>query len=488
MGGRVAVIGLDGAPWHILNSVFRRNAMPALKRLADDALRGVLESTVPPFTPPAWTTIATGVNPGKHGVFDFLKITGGLQVRIVNSTDVMYPRIHEMAAMLGVNSVCVNQPLTFPITPIRNVAVISDWLSARLDYFPGWMSNYAGKYVPYRITAETIDSEAFLEGLVDECNSRIETLRRLLENHEWGLFWVVLSETDQLLHRCYDLVVNGGRRVDEILAMVDSLIEVALEVADAVIVVSDHGFSKYRYTINVNSLLYKYGFIVKTGRRTHELVDLRLKAPIKRVRVPEWIYRFASKTLIKGVIKRIYKWMTGLDLRAEPYMYADWERSTAYLPFHSSFGVKVTDPSMIPIVYERLVSSGLFKRVWRRGELYSGPYVQRSPEIIFLPRFEDGYNLGRAYVSSKIVEEKITFDHHPDGIFIMHGAGKDGWIGRVRAVDAAPTILAQLGLPQPLNSDGRPITLSNEAGRFNYLSRWKTLRKASMLRRKLKIK
>ena len=37
----------------------------------DEGTLGDMTSTVPPITPPAWTTFYTGTNPGKHGIFDF---------------------------------------------------------------------------------------------------------------------------------------------------------------------------------------------------------------------------------------------------------------------------------------------------------------------------------------------------------------------------------------------------------------------------------
>jgi len=38
---------------------------------------GPLRSTIPPWTFPAWTSFMTGKNPGKHGVFDFLRPRAG---------------------------------------------------------------------------------------------------------------------------------------------------------------------------------------------------------------------------------------------------------------------------------------------------------------------------------------------------------------------------------------------------------------------------
>jgi len=49
-----------------------------------------------PYTAPSWTTVATGVNPGKHGIFNFIKPYG--EIGVVKSDEVMYPRINEVLA------------------------------------------------------------------------------------------------------------------------------------------------------------------------------------------------------------------------------------------------------------------------------------------------------------------------------------------------------------------------------------------------------
>jgi hypothetical protein len=66
---RVFVIGLMQAPL-IFSTLDQGRRLPNLKRMVEKSTSGRLESTIPP-SPPAWTSFMTGVNPGKHGVFDF---------------------------------------------------------------------------------------------------------------------------------------------------------------------------------------------------------------------------------------------------------------------------------------------------------------------------------------------------------------------------------------------------------------------------------
>ena len=70
---RVIVIGLDGFDPHIAEALLGGGELPNLARLR--ALGGYvrLRTTTPAQTPVAWSTFATGANPGGHGIFDFIR-------------------------------------------------------------------------------------------------------------------------------------------------------------------------------------------------------------------------------------------------------------------------------------------------------------------------------------------------------------------------------------------------------------------------------
>ena len=67
---RLVVLGLDGATWTVLDPMRRRGLMPNLDALLKSAAHGTLTSIIPPVTTAAWTTMMTGCNPPRHGVFD----------------------------------------------------------------------------------------------------------------------------------------------------------------------------------------------------------------------------------------------------------------------------------------------------------------------------------------------------------------------------------------------------------------------------------
>ena len=70
---RVVVLGFDGADAHLTETYMDEGRLPNLARLRDTGTYAPLGTTTPPQTPVSWSSFATGMNPGKHGIFDFLR-------------------------------------------------------------------------------------------------------------------------------------------------------------------------------------------------------------------------------------------------------------------------------------------------------------------------------------------------------------------------------------------------------------------------------
>jgi predicted AlkP superfamily phosphohydrolase/phosphomutase len=69
---RVVILGLDGMDHELTEKMMEEGKLPNLSALRDQGGFRPLGTTVPPLSPVAWSTFQTGVNPGKHNIFDFL--------------------------------------------------------------------------------------------------------------------------------------------------------------------------------------------------------------------------------------------------------------------------------------------------------------------------------------------------------------------------------------------------------------------------------
>lgn len=69
---RIVVLGLDGLDHGLTEKLLAEGKLPNLAALRVRGSFHSLASTLPPISPVAWSTFQTGVNPGKHNIFDFL--------------------------------------------------------------------------------------------------------------------------------------------------------------------------------------------------------------------------------------------------------------------------------------------------------------------------------------------------------------------------------------------------------------------------------
>ena len=96
------VIGLDGATFDLIKPWAEQGYLPTLARLLEEGAHGSLHSTLPPMTAPAWTTFATGVNPGKHRLYDWIaREPDSYRFPPVTSLDCKAPTIYSLLGDAG---------------------------------------------------------------------------------------------------------------------------------------------------------------------------------------------------------------------------------------------------------------------------------------------------------------------------------------------------------------------------------------------------
>lgn len=146
--GRLVMLGFDGVDPRWLEAWAKEGKLPAIKQLMDDnAGKGYLRlgSTNPPQSPVAWTSFATGTQPGAHGIFDFISRTvsdspSGLPIslRVATTSFEVQPAGPPVARNLrsgtpfwqtlgndGVRVVALNVPYSFPPDPMRDGRMLS---------------------------------------------------------------------------------------------------------------------------------------------------------------------------------------------------------------------------------------------------------------------------------------------------------------------------------------------------------------------------
>lgn len=506
---KAILIGLDGATFSLLGPWMEDGSLPNLKRIADEGTSGTLLSTVPPTTPPAWTTCVTGKNPGKHGIFDFRESPLLHPDRpLVKSSSVKAHKLWHILNKEGRKTGIMNVPITFPPEEVDGF-MISGMMtpSPEVTYtYPADLADRlvkaVGDYVinidipRYDVELEA-DLVNFLADIRYSFAKRRDAFLHLMETEAWDLFFVVFIAMDRIQHLLWKFLDPDERHYDtergrfvrkkvlECFIDMDGLFAHLIDKVDAhtdLLVVSDHGFGATHHWFNVNGWLYREGLlsvdagVMRKKKLFYKAMLLNESRALKAM-IPD---------AIQGAVRRKIRAgrSTFTSAKTDVESVIDWPGTKAFFASIPAQGIFINvkragaegavEPgeeyeSLRAHIKERLLTlthpetgERLVDEVIYREEVYSGPQTRFAPDILFVSR---NYGvLGRQlFGDSKPVRSSLAVPngfHRPDGIFMALGDRfkKGHRIEGARIVDMTPTILYAMGHALPDDMDGRVLT------------------------------
>lgn len=121
---KLVVIGIDGASWDYLTPYLDDGSLPQLARVRSEGTVATLRSVECYFTPPAWTTLFTGMLPAHHGVYSFGRWNPERRdFDEVSAADVQAPPLWELVSRAGLRVASIGVPVTYPAAPVAGVQV-----------------------------------------------------------------------------------------------------------------------------------------------------------------------------------------------------------------------------------------------------------------------------------------------------------------------------------------------------------------------------
>lgn len=470
---KIAVIGLDGVSWDILTKITDSGYATSLGETLDNSYKLILESTIPPMTYPAWTSIASGVNPGKHGVFNFYyveKSFKGFKWRIYDGHEVGYPRIHEIMALYKEKCLVANLPATYfiPTYVSKYCIVVSDWLSPRIRV------NVSELYFLEKPFSQCLSEKDSTPDKLRECvKERVALIARALlkgiELVEPRLVFLVFSELDWIMHKDVEFLKGNIDEYKEVIEHIDNLVRELKKIGYSIALVSDHGFHIFGKVVNVKYALHEIGYnTVKPG-------DFWKRKPI--------CGKLISNRIIRGVIKSVFRTLRrNKRVSQERHIEADIFVSESQFaqPLYVNPRIEVDK-----LVCELQQHYGHLFRIVKGKEAYNGPYNKLAPDIILYP-LTDNITLVAEIDEAKLWVERQIADHHPEGIFLLEYNSCKSF-DRVKAWNVIPFLFSflELPIPQDMDIDTSLLDLLNKYG-FKYKlgkpirPRWLLLKKARL--------
>jgi predicted AlkP superfamily phosphohydrolase/phosphomutase len=514
---KIVIIGLDAAVLTLLEPWMAEGKLPHLAALVQDGVSGPLESVVPPLTPAAWTSFMTGKNPGKHGIYNFMEqerdnygllFTSGANRR----AETLWKIANDAGLTVGV----MNTPFTYPPEKLNGFQISGLDTPSPASAFihpPELRREIEENLGPLKLDLRYLgfmtnfDKRAQVLGELkasDEQWSRVALY--LLNRHPQDVMMFTFMSIDTIQHYFWhymdknhfyhdaegaelfrDSILQCYQRLD---ATVGEIIA-RLDRETTVLVVSDHGQAAVS-----DRTLYLNRILAQAGLLAYKPVSF-WKTLVQRTLLPG--YELLRKNLTsaqKVAIARIFpKVRDSVDGVVTSYSDIDWSKTQAFCheawatPPSVSINLKGIKPSGIvePADYEKVVAQAsaalqavkdprtnqsVIRKIFRRDEVYSGPYADRAPDLTLEWWGESPFNTKPSLRSEAGLPPLKIEKPHPlrmsewCGNHTLHGilVGRGPRLRRgvrysgARLIDMAPTILALLDLPVPDDMDGRVLT------------------------------
>lgn len=495
MRKKVAIIGLDGMYWGFFKRICEDGFMPYINSKINRGIRGTLISTFPPYTPPAWNSIASGVYPNKHGIWGFFnvkKTKKEFKLSISNSYNLKYPRIWEMLSFFNKKSIIVNIPTMYPFKRIpksENYILASGWDSPKVDIYPKKLyKKYKNLLLPYLHNwSRFSDKRNYINSLTEILEARTSALLDLADNTDWDLLFIVFSEPDWLLHR----FVYGEKslhHLSKIFRIIDRTTQAIANEADLTILISDHGFDLFNARFRVNSFfMQKHIVSFSVGYDT----DLTKDEKLRKTRL-KWLGKYVELAIkrnllikygLKGLYffnKKAYIKALRLFIRLFKFKYTIDESTIAFSP---EFGVVYVKKGYTEYV-KKILEETNYVNVLKTSELFS--FVRgNAPDLIILAKNKI---IPASHIAphANIIEKELIPYHSMRGLFFAitdEIPSRD--IGIVNTVDLVPTILSFMGLPIPSDTDGKILfeEYKKNLTKYDYYIKWKIINRVKKIER-----
>ncbi len=514
MTARALAIGLDGLDLGVVEQ-FGAERLPNLHRVMSHGAYAALESVKPPATLPNWTTFLTGVDPARHGVFDFTT-RRGYQVRFTAGTAREAPTIFQRLDRLGFRCACLSFPATWPPERLARGVFVSGWdapVAFEADRSFMWPPSLYDETLT-RFGTPTFDdidefhadAPGWIDRLPDALQQRIAKKERwarwLLDRQEWDLFAVYFGESDTASHYLWahhdpesprrPTGTSSDQRAGllSVYRALDQTVGRLIEAAGSqveITVLSDHGSGG-----SSDKVLYLNRLLAENG--------LLLFKP-RKLCGGAWLKELALRRLPPRLRERVFRLGNAwLPSRLESHVRfgaIDMERTTAFSDELNYFpgiylnmagrepeGIVRQDQKQETILSIRAAllavrdpwtGRPVFRDVVRREELFEGPYLERAPDLLLDLHLDEGYTYNlmpsagapdeRGAWRLLTAEEKLgkkgrslPGSHRSHG-FLAIGGPRVRSVGRIEAhiADVTATLLARLDVAVPSSFQGRVL-------------------------------
>ncbi len=511
---RVLVVGFDGADFDLIQPWVQAGQLPGFAKIMDEGAWGKLESVHNQRSAAAWTSFMTGKNPGKHGIFEFYDyLPDSYNISFIKGQMRQGETLWHLAGQAGKKVGVINVPMTYPAEKVNGFLIAGldapGVESKGFTYPPELHKEIVDKVGAYIIEPGLIgcivggDVDQAEAKLYEEIDQKIEVCRHLMKKYPWDLFVTVFRSTDAAHHAFWkyidkehpeykpeeaekygNVILSAYQKLDrylqELLATIDE--------NTMLILMSDHGCGrKHPGNNQINQWLEAQGYLKYLKKPKQEgqgMISLLAKTN-----------RLILKKTPRKIKEVLWRWFPQVRDQVQSrlcFAGIDWAKTKAFsdtlfpvihINVKGRERLGIVDPEqeyrqLVDELKEKLyqmrdieTNDPIVDKVFHRDDIYSGPYVNKAPDI--LVRWREDRLISGVKLQDEGKEENvistplipgedyrvISGDHTLYGILLAWGKEIERRpdIQGARLIDLAPTILYAMSLPVPADMDGREI-------------------------------
>jgi predicted AlkP superfamily phosphohydrolase/phosphomutase len=404
---KIVVLGIDGVPYSFLKVGLEEGRFENIRKItSENEDLKKYNSVYPTVSSVAWTSYMTGKNPAEHSIFGFVdRNTEPFTLKIPLASDRTAKTLWKKLSEEGKKVLVMNVPVTYPPEEVNGI-LISGFLTPSIEKVVK-PSSYVGylKEKGYIIDVDPrlghTNRKKFMDELHKALDIRMKVFFNLLAKDDYFLAQCHIMETDRINHFFWGDYEDEGEfkgDFDRFYTKLDEWIGKTYELLgdeDIFIVLSDHGFCKVKYNVQLNQFLEDEGYLLWDVDNPKNVTELNPNSK--------------AYSLIPG---RIFINLSGRETKGSVST-QDYNKLREELKGKL---LNLKSPGGEPII----------EKAFLKEEIYSGNYIENAADVIVHPKW--GFDLKGNVNTGEICQKPGAIDGmhtYEDAVIFGRGINLD---------------------------------------------------------------
>jgi len=430
----------------------------------------------------------TGTNPGKHGVFDFVRLDQDGNFAINSGANITIPTLWGRLSQNNRNVLTINVPMTYPPESVNGILLSgmdSPDQSKAYSFPPELAAQIMEIFPHYKVGVKTKKqksktvtqyTEQYVQQLIEMTELRADLTCYLLTKVDTDVLTTIFIAPDRVQHvlgteMSKSITPTGG--IGRVYIACDKALGKILDQLNenwTVFVVSDHGACAYHKVFELSTWLTRQGWMhirrksvfspsIEFSRKVKRNVFRKLRLSVKQ---RSGLQQFKNRI--------IWQDTKAFSLGAFGNIYINRKDRFPWgiLSEQEALAVEEQIINQLYSLKDEETGKQIIKKIYRSGDIYTGPHKSNAPDILiethqdYFVRNNLDHEEGKIIYRAGLYQGRQlphTGRHTSRGMIVAKGPTilSTNNIKSANIMDVAPTVMHLCQLPVPKEMDGIPL-------------------------------